>query len=183
MLDVIYMNTLPDTDEFGVIFKELPCTNVLVNPNRRQVNDLLSASTNRLLICGHGDECGVYGEPEIVNTRICWGGHVLDRSHAELLRRREVIGIWCYAGNFADNHGLHGFFTSMFISNTNEAADFGFKTDAKTVSDENVFFAKAVRHLVENGVPLSEWVWTLQHTAHTDIPFVRFNYEALAYYE
>jgi hypothetical protein len=71
----------------------------------------------------------------------------------------------------------------MFISNVMEAADFGFTTDEETVRNENIFFSTAVRRLIDEDVPLSQWPEILQSEAHTDIPFVGFNYEALAYYE
>ena len=182
MLDVIYINTLPDTNDFCVLFDRLDA-NILVNPTYEQVTELLSSSTNRLLICGHGNELGVFGEVNIVDDHIRWGDYCIDRSNVELLRQREVIGIWCFAGNFADRYGLHGFFTSMFISNVMEAADFGFTTDEETVRNENIFFSTAVRRLIDEDVPLSQWPEILQSEAHTDIPFVGFNYEALAYYE
>lgn len=173
MLDAIYIQSTPDTLEFEEMFRGLDA-NILVNPTYEQINNFLAWSSNRLLICGHGTEFGLF-DPSM-------NDYCIDRSNVHLLSGREVIGIWCFAGNFADRYNLRGFFTSMFVSNVNEALNLGFTADAETISRENAFFSAQVRRLIEDNVPLSQWTGILQGNAHADIPFVRYNYEALAYY-
>jgi hypothetical protein len=58
----------------------------------------------------------------------------------------------------------------------------GFTADAETISSENAFFSAQVRRLIDDNAPLSQWTGILQGNAHANIPFVRYNYEALAYY-
>lgn len=176
MIDVIFINSLPDTEEFRHMFEGLE-TNLLVNPSRVQIHQMLRSNFERpLLISGHGTERGLLTKD--------LNGYLIDGGMADMLRRRtSIIGCWCYAGNFADNYGLHGFFTSMFISNINEATELGFTTDAETITSENFFFSNQVRRLLVDGTPLSQWVDILQRECHSDIPFVAYNYEAMVYYE
>jgi hypothetical protein len=111
-------------------------------------------------------------------------GYVISSKDVDLLRKRNVIGLWCYAGNFADKYGLHGFFTSMFISNVNEAINLNFNATKEDITSENIKFAVSINALLRRQVPYSAWVMNLQEIASfSDLPFVHYNYEALAYYE
>lgn len=175
-IDVIFISSLPDTDEFKPILEGLDA-NLLVNPSRGKIRAMLRENFDRpLIIFGHGTERG------LLTTD--WKGYLIDGKMVDMLRKRKsIIGCWCFAGNFADKYGLHGFFTSMFISNMDEALEFGFQTDAETISRENAAFAKTLGKLIADGTPMSEWVGILQGGCHKDIPFVRYNYEAMVYYE
>lgn len=176
MIDVIFISSLPDTEEFRPMFEGLE-VNLLVNPSRGQIRQMLRSNFERpLLIFGHGTERGLLTKD--------LNGYLIDSNMVDMLQKRtSIIGCWCYAGNFADRYGLHGFFTSMFISNINEATELGFTTDAETITRENLFFSNQVRRLLVNGTPLSQWVDILQRECHSDIPFVAYNYEAMVYYE
>lgn len=175
--EFIIMNTAEDTKDFECLthgFEEVG--NILINPSKSAVRCLLRSSTNDLVLFGHGDENGLY------NVRM--DGYVINSKDVDLLRKRNVIGIWCYAGNFADKYGLHGFFTSMFISNINEAINLNFDVTQEEIKSENIKFAVSINALLRRHVPYSDWVRNLQEIASfSDLPFVHYNYEALAYYE
>lgn len=177
MIDFIIMNTTEDTKDFECLthgFEE--GNNILINPSKSAVRRLLRSSTNDLVLFGHGDENGLY------NVRM--DGYVIGSKDVDLLRKRNVIGLWCYAGNFADKYGLHGFFTSMFISNVNEAINLNFNVTKEDITSENIKFAVSINALLRRQVPYSAWVMNLQEIASfSDLPFVHYNYEALAYYE
>lgn len=175
MIDVIFINSLPDTQEFLPMFEGLDA-NVLINPSRGRIRSMLNSNLERpLLISGHGTEMGLLTKD--------FKGYIIDSGMVDMLRRRTIIGCWCYAGNFADHYGLHGFFTSMFISNINEATELGFTTDAETITNENTWFSNRIHRFLEEGTPMSQWLDILHSECHWDIPFVRYNYEAMAYYE
>jgi len=174
MIDAIIVNSRPDTDYYPLLTQGLDA-NVLVNPCGRQIKELLRASTNDLILFGHGTELGLINK--------AWNGYCVGRKHLPFLRERRVIGLWCYAGNFADRYGLHGFFTSMFISNLGEAIDNCFVATQHEIDEQNIIFAKAINKLLTDQTPMEQWVNILQDQCANDIPFVRFNYEALAYYE
>lgn len=174
MIDVISINSLPDTQWYTLLTQGIEA-NVLVNPNRRQIEELLSGSNNDLILFGHGTELGLLNQD--------LNGYCVGPSELQWLRTRRVIGLWCYAGNFADRYDLHGFFTSMFISNDREATQHGFTATQEAIDEQNIIFAQAINRLLLDQTPMEQWVDILQSQCARDIPFVRFNYEAMAYYD
>lgn len=128
------------------------------------------------MLLGHGTPQGL--------LNISQTGFAVGSEHVEWLRNRPVIGIFCYASDFADRYGLHGFFTSMFISNMEEALTLQRHKDAtdELVSLQQKLFCDRVHALLADGTPLEQWPEALQSQADFNIPFVRFNYEALTYY-
>ena len=174
MLDAIVIDSRPDTSFYTNIISGVE-TNLIVNPSGHQIKELLRGSSNDLLLFGHGSELGLFNQH--------WNGYCIDRSHLEMLRKRRIIGVWCYAGNFADRYRLHGFFTSMFISNSREACEYGFDTTEDEVNLQNTIFGDALNRLILDGTPMEQWVDILQSQCDSNIPFVRFNYEAMAYFE
>lgn len=175
MVDFIIINVKPDTNDFGYLLNDIVGRTVLINPTRKEVRQLLRESKNDLLLYGHGDEGGLYNS--------FWNGYIIDSKDVEQLRKRNVIGLWCYAGNFADKYGLHGFFTSMFISNIDEANYLQIPGTPERISEESIKFNVIVNRLLKNKTPYSEWVDIIQSEATPNDPVVRYNYEALGYYE
>lgn len=174
MIDAIVIDSKPDTNYYPHIIKYINC-NLLVNPSGHKIKNLLRASRNDLILFGHGTELG------LLNPQ--WTGYCITRKHLPMLRNRRIIGIWCYASNFADRYGLHGFFTSMFISNINEAYELGFETTEDEINKQNIIFGDAINRLILNDIPMKQWVEILQNQCDKSIPFVRYNYEAMAYYD
>ena len=112
-------------------------------------------------------------------------GFLLDRDNVHLLQNRNVIGIWCYASDFARTHNLRGFFTYMFISNAQEVFShrFGTQTD-EFVFEQNQHFASKVNELIRNETPMEDWVEILYESAdRIDVDFVKFNYSNLSYFD
>ena len=110
-------------------------------------------------------------------------GYVIDFTMEDLLRDREVIGIWCYASMFALRADLHGFFTNMFISNSVEASCMGCgEWDNEILYKQNKKFAVAINELIRNEVPMDTWVQTLYDNCDKELNFVDFNYSRLAYF-
>lgn len=177
MIDFIIINVRPDTEDFSELIAGFDQTNanILYNPSRSEVRHLLRESRNDLVLFGHGDDRGLY------NTMM--NGYIVGSGDVDMLRQRNVIGLWCFAGNFGDRYGLHGFFTSMFISNVDEAHWYDYDPTEQQVTDENYIFARRINTFLHNNTPYSQWVDILQSECHSDIPFVRFNYEAMAYYK
>ena len=173
MVDFVIINSKEDTNDFLNIIDGFNSSNILINPSKGAVRKLLKESNNDIVFCGHGDEMGLYNKD--------LNGYVISSNDVHLLRNHNIIGIWCFAGNFADRYDLHGFFTSMFISNIDEANYFNFNTTPDIITAENVKFSTMINELLKKQIPYSEWVDILQKQANTHIPFVRFNYEALYY--
>lgn len=174
-MDFVIINVKSDTNVFGYLLNNIHAQNVLVNPSRSQVRRLLSESNNDILFYGHGDDGGLY------NTAS--NGYIISSRDVQQLRTRNVIGLWCYAGNFADKYNLHGFFTSMFISNIDEANFLQVTGDPDKIFKENIKFNSIINRLIRNKMPYSQWIDYIQAEATPNDAVVRYNYEALGYYE
>jgi hypothetical protein len=169
---VIHIISTEDTRLFSNIYQNLDAT-ILINPSSREARKAIINEMDTILFIGHGTEYG------LLNSRL--DGYFIDSEWVNLLREKNIIGIWCYAGNFAERYDLKGFFTSNFISNIDELIDNGFErfdNVESVIQDENTLFANKINNFLLTSRPIHEWVDELQHSA-SDIPFVQYNYEAL----
>lgn len=178
---VVLINREEDTDTriLRKVYQGLDDIRLMVNPTKGELEDVLRANrTETLLAMGHGTCCGLLNKD--------FSGYVL--SDAELLRDRDVIAIWCHASDFAEltlaDEGirLHGFFSSMFISNENEASCFGYEAQNQDIYKEVELFSERVNKLLKDKTPLNEWVNILRSQADMTKDYVRFNYDGLRYY-
>ena len=173
---VVYVNTMEDTNTFSSLYKDLDCT-LLYNPTRKEVEDILKERPTETLMClGHGSSRGLFATD--------FNGYLIDRSMVDLLRSREMIGIWCYASDFARMNNLRGFFTYMFISNTQECSWHRCGSyDNEVVFEQNRKFATKVNELIKEDRPMVEWVEVLYDGCDSQLDFVDFNYSNLAYFD
>jgi hypothetical protein len=150
---------------------------ILKDVCREKVEEVLKLYPHeKVMFLGHGSRDGLF---DCRRSRF-----IIDKFNVDLLKERTVIGIWCYAAEFADKHELRGFFTSMFISNMEEALMNSFinETDETIESELNVFCIN-INNLLKEDIKLDQWVDMLQLHCNKKIPFVSFNYEALTYFE
>jgi hypothetical protein len=174
----IFMNTMEDTNTFSPLFKGIDGT-LLTNPTRAEVIKVLEDNPTDTLMClGHGSSTGLFSE----NFS---DGPVVDSSMVHLLKDREMIGIWCYASEFARMHNLKGFFTYMFISNLEEAKCHGMSAGVtdEMIYEENIRFSNYINELITNKTPLENWVDALYENCNHELPFVEFNYSRLSYFD
>lgn len=170
---VIHIISTKDTREFSGIYEGLDAS-VLINPGAAIAKAAIKEH-DTIMFIGHGNEYGLFNEK--------LNGYFVDSSWVGLLRDKTVIGIWCYAGNFANRFGLKGFFTSNFISNVHELVDCGFDRfdhADQVIRQENERFSNSLNVYLKNSVPMDRWVCSLQESC-SRIPYVQYNYEALYY--
>ena len=172
---VVHISTLPDAAALDTCYKGIEGLTVLVNPGHSMLKKVLKQNPSEtVMFLGHGSQKGLFNSD--------MNGFIISSKDVYLLRDCTVIGIWCYASEFADKYGLHGFFTSMFISNLEEALMNSFhQTSEMEISKELDQFCEYINYLLKTKTPLEDWVSFLQEKANKAIPFVRFNYEALTY--
>lgn len=173
---VIHIISTNDTQDFAKIYYNLDAR-ICINPSKSTLKEELKREKECIVLIGHGTENG------LLNQRL--DGYIIDSSMVNFLRGKTIIGIWCYAGNFADKYNLKGFFTSNFISNTEELTNCGYEQFAdcdKIIQDENLTFSWKINSFLQNKKPLNEWINTLQEGCN-DYKFVKYNYEALYYDE
>jgi hypothetical protein len=175
----IFMNTMADTDTFKVLFDNVAFSHYFENPTRAEVIKVLEENPTETLLClGHGSPRGLFADG--------MEGYLIDSTMRNLLKDREIIGIWCYASDFARMNNLKGFFTYMFISNEGEARFHrcgGDNIDDDIIFNENVKFAELIKDFINNETPMEEWVETLYEGCNHDLPFVEFNYSNLSYFD
>ena len=172
---VVHIDSMEDTSILKKVYEGLDDIKLLVNPTRKQLREMLKENpTERLLVMGHGTSFG------LLNANLT--GFILTSEDATLLRSREVVGIFCYASSFAQMEGLHGFFTSMFISNQNEASVYGYDADNSDVFNEVSLFSQRLNTLFRNQTALSEWADILRSQADYSKDYVAFNYDGLRSY-
>lgn len=138
------------------------------------VNEAIAKESDTLLFCGHGLPSGLLSPG--------WGT-LLDEGNYRLVHAKRVIGIWCHAAQFAASIGLKGFFSSMFISNTMEAAHNGcYSTNQDKITQEEILFCQRVNQLILDGTPTDQWVKQLKSQADMTNEVVKFNYNGLRYF-
>jgi hypothetical protein len=172
----VFVNSMADTATFAPLFKDIEGIS-LYNPTRAELEKVLAENPTETLMClGHGSPRGLFSAD--------MHGFLLDRDNVHLLANRDIIGIWCYASDFARIHNLRGFFTYMFISNTQECLyNRCGSYDNEVVYEQNRLFAERVRGLITENRPMEEWVDYLYETCDYNLAFVDFNYSNLAYFD
>ena len=176
---VFHIISLEDTLDFKPIYENLKDTKVLINPDKKEIKtELIENQDTDVIFLGHGDHKGLYDK----NMKEYCVNHEI----VELLKNRFVIGIWCFAAEFADRYGLHGFFTSDFISNEKEFHN-TFTEINTLINDEDIhllnrLFSLRLFDLINSEINPSLWVNKLQQeVSHSLVE--KYNYEALSYYE
>lgn len=181
-MTVIYSN-MGDTDCLLLqrIWVDIPDVNLIeITPESEDWEDMVdNAIANEhdtIIFCGHGTTQGLLF-PDYYR-----GEYIVHMSNVHLINAKNVICIWCNASAFCVQHNLHSFSTSMFISNINEAYDYGLgQTSTEAINGVCRAFHDEVNALLIDHVPLSDWVMRLG--AHTDIENTidTFNRQGLVY--
>ena len=98
---------------------------------------------DQVMMMGHGSPSGLFsvGQFPIQNK---YSGHAVGSDLVEVLSQKDnSIFIWCNADQFVERHGLKGFYSGMFVSETSEAFYCGVKTfDQVSVTESNDTFAR-----------------------------------------
>lgn len=174
---VIHVDSMEDTTRLKKAYAGLEHVKLLYNPSKEEVIGQLERDDDPLVMClGHGSPGGLFAAN--------WLGYVVDHDMIDLLKDRKMVGIWCYASSFAERYGLHGYFTSMFISNINEAECFGFSGNNNLdILNEVNLFSETINTYLKKGIPMEQWVGLLQAGCHKEKNYVKYNYEGMNYFE
>lgn len=126
-----------------------------------------------ILLLGHGCPYGLY------DMRY---GLVITDADAPLLKDRpNLVGIWCYASDYAHAHGLKGFFSGMFISEEPEAWVNGVDAGAEEVDSKVWDFSGRFGDMIRSGMPLEDIACELMDPRYVDSDLTRFNYSRLTW--
>ena len=187
MSTTVIFSNMGDTDTkvLTSLWMGLPDTKVVMitryTMNALQlVNEAIAEETDTLIMCGHGCGEGLFN-PRMNDLRsfLLIGAH-----NKHLIKAKNVIGIWCHAKDFAERYGVKGFWSSMFISNINEAYINGiYSVSKEVITLEEIVFCLRVNYLIQNKIPMNQWIKILINSADFNNSVVRFNYSGLKFYE
>lgn len=86
-----------------------------------------------ITMLGHGNEYGLFSKP---NKKGKYERFMITDKHVQFLRDKTCIGIWCYANKFAEKYRLHGLFSGIIISESQEAIDLGVPATKEEIDKE-----------------------------------------------
>ena len=132
-----------------------------------------------IMMLGHGNMYGLFSKP---NNKGAFLRLLIDDSHAQFLRGKTCIGIWCHADEFANKYKLHGLFSGMIISELQEAIDYNIPATKEETDAEMEKFTLRLKNCIEN-YPLNEVPQRMLELDDTKSELTRFNYNNLFYFE
>lgn len=136
------------TDFLIPIYKSLnPNTTTILTTYEEVEKNLLATQIkkhDRIIMLGHGFPGGLWGFDRLL----------INDSNAELLRNKELVGIWCHANQFFEKHGLLGVYSGMIISEPLEAIFYSVPYTDSMIHESNTLFTKAVTQSITSTTPI-----------------------------
>lgn len=138
----------PSTNFLCRIYRDINCT-VIRNPISKSKLKKMMVDADRIIMLGHGTEQGLIGFRDGRGL----SNPVIDSNLVYILReKKESVYIWCNADQFVEKYKLSGFSTGMFISEEDEAIQFGiFDSLNGDIDASNEVFAFNVGVSINNG--------------------------------
>ena len=150
-----------DTKMLKLLWEGIPNVNLVhLTKKWKRVMDkavelAVSDEKDTLLICGHGTQHGLLVPHSFTE-------YAVHQMNVGLIQAKRVVGIMCYGAEFAKNVGLHGLFSSMFISNVNEAVDYSIFTTRERIHETNALILGIVNEYLADKITLDECLKKLQ---------------------
>lgn len=165
MKTLVIHPTDPSTDFLKQIYEGKGYTVINHNPSNKEIKDGIKAH-GRIMMMGHGVPYGLIGH----------GRLVINSTHVQLLREKLCVGIWCNADQFFNKYKLRGFFSGMFISEVEEAAQYGIRITQDKIDYSNNLFASEFRKY-ESMITSHQLI--KEHYNSFDCPVIQFNNDRL----
>lgn len=139
-----------------------------------------SPASETIMILGHGYDGGLFSRFD--DKLPMFDRIIVGHKHAYYLRYHRVIGIWCFAYDYAVKENIHGLFSGMFISEIEEAEEWNVETTADEIKREFVKFVERLRLLLDEETPWHEIPERLRQMDDVKSPLTLFNYSSIYYY-
>lgn len=109
---------------------------------QRLTSDILAKipEYSRIIMLGHGSPFGLF------NAEF---DYIINGFHANLLKDKICVAIWCHAAEFAQKYKLKGFFSGMFISEVYEGLHYQIYEIQEEITRSNELFASNMRKLID----------------------------------
>ena len=146
------------TDFLRPIYQNIPDATVITkNISAHTLRDVIRVS-DQIIMLGHGSPSGLFNVSGIGQGLFAIGSY-----HADMLRNKKCIYIWCNADQFVREHNLPGLYTGMFISEVAEANYCRVLTEQKQVDDSNNLFAELLgKYLVNYTTDYEAVYWAIE---------------------
>lgn len=125
------------TDFLRPIYQNIPGSTVISKNITQETLMQVIRANDQIIMLGHGSPSGLFNVSGIGH-----GLFAIGSQHADLLRDKKCIYIWCNADQFIHTHNLPGLHTGMFISEVGEASYCQVPTDQTQVDTSNNLFAE-----------------------------------------
>lgn len=102
----------------------------------------------RIVMLGHGTPSGLIGNK----------GYCIHYGLVDLLKSKQLVGIWCNADQFFSRYGLKGIYTGMVISEKIEATMYGIIANIDEIDHSNKLFTESMAYLIHGEKTLNEAV-------------------------
>ena len=132
-----------------------------------------------IMMLGHGNEYGLFSKP---NKKGKYERFMITDKHVQFLRDKTCIGIWCYANKFAEKYRLHGLFSGIIISESQEAIDLGVPATKEEIDKEMEKFTSRLKDCIETYGVEQVPMW-MKELDNVQSALTKFNYGNLYYYE
>lgn len=139
------------------------------------------STQERIMLLGHGSDKGLFFRSD--DSKDEYDKVIVSHAHAYHLRKHggNIVAVWCNADQFAHAEGLHGLFSGMIVSESNEALLYQIETTQEELDRENVKLARRLRALLDERIPLSEIPKRMQAMDDVRSPLTTFNYNNFYY--
>ena len=168
-----FLSVLYDGEDNAVVIAE--------NISRADLNHKLHhiSKSERIFLLGHGSDKGLFWRED--DSKLDFDGILVGHPHTYYLRNHgsNIVAVFCNADKFAQAEHLHGLYTGMIISELDEAVEFGIETTEEELESENIKFARRLRSLLDENVPLSEIPQRMQQLDNKHSPLTDFNYHRI----
>lgn len=124
---------------------------------------------NRIMMMGHGTPYGLLGYSYIF----------MDKNFIKLLQTKNSVCIWCHANIYVAREGIHGFSTSMFISEIDEGTYYGINATQEQIDYSNNLFVTEFRK-VESMINCFNLI---KESYNDNDPVIQFNNKGLLVFE
>ena len=142
---------------------------------KEEINRAIEMEEDTLIVCGHGSEEGCFS-PTF--------NYTLSSSNKDKIKAKRFIGIWCNASTFAKKNNVPGFFSSMFISNIDEADYMGIdNVDEERIKESEIKFINTLNSLIRNNLPMKKWKEAFTCIVDVTNEVEVFNFSSLLYIE
>ena len=172
--------TDPTTQVLSLLYQQRETVRALLT-ERNTSSDVMQAirADNVIVMLGHGNEYGLFSKP---NKKGKYERFMITDKHVQFLRDKTCIGIWCYANKFAEKYRLHGLFSGMIISESQEAIDLRIPATKEEIDREMEKFTIRLNNCM-NTYGLKQTPLRMKDLDDVQSALTKFNYSNLYYYE